>query len=117
MAEKSLMFYKEYDEFDEKAAKKNLKEASLEPLEMMRDKFKALDEWSKEPLHQIILGTAEALELKLGKVAQPLRVALSGTSVSPALDATLFLLGKELSIKNINRGIDYIKNRILQQES
>jgi len=117
MAEKSLMFYKDYDEFDEKAAKKNLKAAGLEPLELMLTKFEALENWSKEPLHQVILDTAEVLELKLGKVAQPLRVALSGTSVSPALDATLFLLGKDKCLKNIKRGIEYIKNRIVAQES
>ena len=117
MAEKSLMFYNDYEEFDDKAAKKNLKQAGLEPLELLITKFEALDDWSKEPLHQVILDTAETLDLKLGKVAQPLRVALSGTSVSPALDATLFLLGKEKCLKNIKRGINYIKNRILVQES
>ena len=54
MAEKSLMFYNDYDEFDEKAAKKNLKAAGLEPLELMLAKFEALDDWSKGPLHQVI---------------------------------------------------------------
>ena len=116
MAEKSLMFYQNYDEFDEKAAKKNLKAAALEPLEMMLAKFEQLNDWTKEPLHQVILITAEALELKLGKVAQPLRVALSGTSVSPALDATLFLLGKETSLKNIKKAIDFIKVKIVEQQ-
>lgn len=109
MAEKSLMFYQDYDEFDEKAAKKNLKPTALPPLELMLEKFENLSDWTKEPLHQVVLDCAERLELKLGKVAQPLRVALSGTSVSPAIDATLFLLGKEKSLKNIKKAIDYIK--------
>jgi glutamyl-tRNA synthetase len=117
MAEKSLLFYNDYDEFDEKAAKKNLKAAALEPLEMMLSKFEALSDWSKEPLHQVILDTAESLDVKLGKVAQPLRVSLTGTSVSPSLDATLYLLGKELCVKNIKRGIEFIKNKISAQES
>lgn len=109
MAEKSLLFYQDYDEFEEKAAKKNLKQAALEPLQIMLEKFEQLNDWSKEPLHQVVLDTAEALELKLGKVAQPLRVALSGTSASPAIDATLFLMGKERCLKNIKKSIDYIK--------
>lgn len=109
MAEKSLLFYQDYDEFEEKAAKKNLKQAALEPLQIMLEKFEQLNDWSKEPLHQVVLDTAEALELKLGKVAQPLRVALSGTSASPAIDATLFLMGKERCLKNIKKAIDYIK--------
>jgi glutamyl-tRNA synthetase len=113
MAEKSEIFYCDYDEFEEKAAKKNLKAAALEPLQMMLDKFESLSDWTKEPLHQVILETAEKLDLKLGKVAQPLRVALSGTSVSPAMDATLFLLGKETCIKNIKRAIEHIKTKIV----
>jgi len=116
MAEKSLLFYQDYEEFDEKAAKKNFKAAALEPLEMMLAKFEELTDWSKEPLHQVVLDTAEALELKLGKVAQPLRVALSGTSVSPAIDATLFILGKETSVKNIQKAIAFIKLKILAQQ-
>lgn len=116
MAEKSLLFYHNYEEFDEKAAKKNLKQSALEPLEMMKSKFAALSDWTKEPLHQVVLDTAEGLELKLGKVAQPLRVALSGTSVSPAIDATLFLMGREVCLKNIQRAIEYIKNKTISQE-
>lgn len=116
MAEKSSLFYQDYEEFDEKAAKKNLKAAALEPLETMLAKFEALNDWTKEPLHQVVIGTAEALELKLGKVAQPLRVALSGTSVSPAIDATLFILGKETTLKNIQKAIEYIKLKIVAQQ-
>lgn len=116
MAEKSSLFYQDYEEFDEKAAKKNLKAAALEPLETMLAKFEALNDWTKEPLHQVVIGTAEALELKLGKVAQPLRVALSGTSVSPAIDATLFILGKETTLKNIQKAIEHIKLKIVAQQ-
>jgi glutamyl-tRNA synthetase len=116
MAEKSLVFYNDYDNFDEKAAKKNLKAVALEPLKIMLDKFQQLPEWSKESLHQVIIDTAESLDVKLGKVAQPLRVSLTGTSVSPSLDATLFLLGREKSLRNIQRGIDLINTKISAQE-
>ncbi len=117
MAEKSMIFYTDYENFDEKAAKKNLKAGALEPLEMMLTEFEQLTQWKKESLHQVILETAESFDLKLGKVAQPLRVALTGTSVSPALDATLFLFGRDKCLNNIIRAIAFIKNRILTQES
>jgi len=117
MAEKSLLFYNDYEEFDAKPAQKNLRPVALEALQMMLAKFEQLEDWSPEPLHQVILTTAETLELGLGKVAQPLRVALTGTSVSPALDATLFLLGRDLCLKNVQKGIDFIKNRIDAQKS
>ncbi len=116
MAEKSLLFYNDYDEFDEKAAKKNLKAVAVEPLNIMLGKFQQLPEWSKEALHQVIIETAETLDVKLGKVAQPLRVSLTGTSVSPSLDATLFLMGRETCLRNIQRGIDFINNKISAQE-
>lgn len=109
MVEKSEIFYKNYETFDEKAAKKNLKPNVLDVLEKLKSGFAALNEWQKEPLHQVVIQTAESMELKLGKVAQPLRVALTGTNVSPAIDATLFLLGREKSLANIDRAIDYIK--------
>lgn len=117
MAEKSLIFYKDYEHFEEKAAKKNLKSDALDALSTLKAGFEALEVWEKEPLHQVVLTTAEKLDLKLGKVAQPLRVALTGSSVSPAIDATLYLLGREKSLANIERAIDYIKSNSGESET
>jgi glutamyl-tRNA synthetase len=55
---------------------------------------------------------AESMELKLGKVAQPLRVAISGAGVSPAIDITLSLLGREKTLSRMARAIDYIKEKV-----
>jgi len=117
MADKSVIFYRPYEDFEEKAAKKNLKAAALQPLKVMREGFASLETWEKEPLHQVVLDTAEQLDMKLGKVAQPLRVALTGSSASPAIDATLYLLGRDQSLQNIDRAIDYIELRIQQSET
>lgn len=108
MVEKSVIFYQNYEAFDEKAAQKNLKPAAIEPLVQLKAGFAALEDWEKEPLHQVVLQVAETLDLKLGKVAQPLRVALTGTTISPSIDATLYLLGREKSLANIDRALDYI---------
>jgi len=70
--------------------------------------FTAMEEWDGEALHQIVLETAQAMDLKLGKVAQPLRVAISGQAATPAIDVTLSLLGRSKTLARIQRAIDFI---------
>jgi glutamyl-tRNA synthetase len=111
MADASLYFYQDFTEYDEKAAKKNFKLAAIEPLQALLDAFNGVDEWQGEALHEIVLQTAETLELKLGKVAQPLRVAVCGTGMSPSIDVTLSLLGREKTLKRLERAINYIKEK------
>jgi glutamyl-tRNA synthetase len=109
MASVSRYFYQEFDEYDAKAAKKNFKQGADEVLQYLMNEFSALAVWDGEKLHQIVLDTAENMELKLGKVAQPLRVAVSGAGVSPAIDVTLSLLGREKTLARMARAIAYIK--------
>ena len=108
MAAISEFFYRDFDEFDAKSAKKNLKAAARAPLERLRGALEALADWQPEPLHQLVKDVAEALELNLGKVAQPLRVALAGRAASPGIDVTLYLVGREASLRRIDRALDYI---------
>ncbi|MEF3076177.1 glutamate--tRNA ligase [Methylobacter sp. Wu1] len=111
MAAASVYFYKDFDSYDEKAAKKNFTAGTEEVLARLHDEFSAIAEWEGEKLHQIVINLAEEMELNLGKVAQPLRVAVSGTSVSPAIDVTLSLLGKEKTLSRILRAINFIKTQ------
>ncbi len=76
------------------------------------DEFSKLEQWDGEKLHQIVLDAVEVLALKLGKVAQPLRVAISGSGVSPAIDVTLALLGREKTLARMSRAIEFIKEKI-----
>ncbi len=109
MAQNSAFFYRDFDNYDEKAARKNLKPAAVEPLADMLKNFKTLPDWSSEAIHKVILETAELRELKLGKVAQPLRVAVAGGPVSPPIDITLELLGQERTVQRIERAIAWIE--------
>jgi glutamyl-tRNA synthetase len=111
MAEISAFFYRDYDEFDEKAAKKNLKAAAREPLQKLRAELETLGDWKPEPLHQLVKDVAESLDLKMGKVAQPLRVAVVGRAASPGIDVTLHLVGREACLRRIDRALDYIEKR------
>jgi len=112
MAENSRCFYLDFEGFDVKAAKKNLKAAAAEPLEKIRHLLSELEIWDAEPIHEIVKETAEILDLKLGKVAQPLRVAATGTAISPPIDITLELIGQERVLQRIDMALEYIQQRV-----
>jgi glutamyl-tRNA synthetase len=109
MAEGSRFFFEEVKGYDPQAAAKNLTADVLPALMTLREKLVALSEWSAAALHDALNSTAEGLGLKLGKLAQPLRVAVSGGGVSPPIDATLELLGRDKSLARLDRALEYIK--------
>ncbi len=111
MAEISAFFYKDYDEFDATAAKKNLRPVARVPLETMRQRLEVQQEWTAESLHSLVQEVSDELELKMGKVAQPLRVAVVGRAASPGIDVTLHLVGQEACLRRIDRALEYIQQR------
>jgi glutamyl-tRNA synthetase len=115
MAEISAFIYQDFDEFDPVAAKKHLRPAARVPLERMREALAELQEWIPEALHAQVDEVSESLELKMGKVAQPLRVAVVGRAASPGIDVTLYMVGKEACLRRIDRALEFIRRREEQQ--
>jgi len=111
MAEISTFFYRDFEDYEADAAKKFLKAAAREPLERLRDALASVQQWEPDILHQVVKDVAETLGLKLGKVAQPLRVAVVGRAASPGIDHTLHLVGSEACLRRIDRALDYIMQR------
>ncbi len=109
LAEISAFYYKDFDEFDEKTAKKAFKAAAIEPLEKAREKIAALEEWSREGLHGCIHQTVEELGIGMGKLGMPLRLAVTGGSPAPDLDLTLYLIGREAALRRIDKALEYIR--------
>ncbi|MGB4498373.1 MAG: glutamate--tRNA ligase [Methylococcaceae bacterium] len=109
MANASRYFYQEFENYEEKSAKKAFGEGSDNVLAELKTAFSDLQNWEKEALHDVVKNTAEKLELGLGKVAQPLRVAICGSGVSPSIDITLALLGKEKTLARLQRAISHIQ--------
>jgi glutamyl-tRNA synthetase len=103
LAQQSRYFYEEYEAIDEAAAKKHLKAAAREPLALIRTKLAALDSWETEALHQVIQDTATELNLGMGKVGMPLRVAVTGVGQSPSIDAVMQLIGKERVLARLDK--------------
>ncbi|MEL0630643.1 glutamate--tRNA ligase [Psychromonas aquatilis] len=111
LASSSRYFYEDYEDFDATAAKKHLRPVAKEALVLVQSKLQASDDWSTENLHKIIEDTATELEVGMGKVGMPLRVAITGAGQSPSLDVTLALIGKERSVERISRAIAFIEAR------
>jgi len=109
MAENSLFFFRDVTEYEEKAAKKNLTPESASLLEAVRSRLAELPEWRAPDIHVAIQAVAEGNGVGLGKVAQPLRVAVSGGSVSPPIDVTLEILGREKTLERIDRAVEFAR--------
>ncbi|MCU7784498.1 glutamate--tRNA ligase [Lelliottia amnigena] len=115
IAESCRYFYEEFDAFDADAAKKHLRPVARQPLEVVRDKLAAITEWTAENVHHAIQATADELEIGMGKVGMPLRVAVTGAGQSPGLDVTVHAIGKSRSVARINKALDFIAERESQQ--
>ncbi len=110
LVEQSRPFYADYDDFDPGAAKKHLRPVSAKPLTAVRARL-ADCEWTPEALGETVSATAEALGIGMGKIGQPLRVALMGHGSSPSIDRTLWLMGRERTLARIDRALAFIEQR------
>ncbi|WP_127470904.1 glutamate--tRNA ligase [Thiomicrorhabdus aquaedulcis] len=111
MANGSIYFYSDFDEFEADAAKKHLRPVAAEALQVVYSQFEALSEWDAESIHNAINTTAEELGVGMGKVGMPLRVAITGGGQSPAIDATAELIGKARCLTRIKMALAYIEKR------
>jgi glutamyl-tRNA synthetase len=105
MAERARVWYAPIAEWDEKAVAKHLKNDSAVAV-LNEAKTLLVDaEWKPEPIHLAIEQIAAKLELGMGKIAQPLRVAMTGTQVSPSIDHTIYLAGRAEALRRIDDAI------------
>lgn len=103
MAERSRYFYEEVTFTDEMKA--HLAAESVAALQLVRDALAALNDWTKEAVHGIIAEAAEKSGLKMGKVAQPLRVLMTGGTVSPPIDLTIILIGRDRVLTRLDQAL------------
>ncbi|HEX5418470.1 MAG TPA: glutamate--tRNA ligase [Gammaproteobacteria bacterium] len=111
MAEQAHGYYEEYEEFDAKSATAHLRPVARPLLTGVREALAGLEEWTEGATQQAVEQVAEAHRVKLGKVAQPLRVALTGRAASPGIGTTLVLVGKARTLERIDRALVYIDER------
>ena len=98
-----LFLKKEEIEYDDEAVKKVLlKSDGLTVLALVRDKLAAMDEFTEEAIENMLRSLSEEKQLGLGKVAQPLRVAICGCTISPPIFDSVQMLGKEETLRRID---------------
>lgn len=100
MANMAMIFYQDFVVYNEDARLKFLGAAAQPVLAELANCFEDCN-WQTQEIHTVIKSVAAKLDLKMGKVAQPLRVAVTGGTVSPSIDATCFLLGRERCISRL----------------
>jgi glutamyl-tRNA synthetase len=101
MAHNSRFFFTDAIEIDPKARAKHLGADALPLLGQVRERLAALAHWDASTINAALNELAAQSQLGLGKIAQPLRVAVTGTAVSPPIDATLALLGRSRTLARI----------------
>jgi glutamyl-tRNA synthetase len=101
MASASRYFFGEGITLDEKAVTKHLTAEARDLLKILQQRLEALPEWSRVSVHSALEALAAEQAVGLGKIAQPLRVAVTGGTISPPIDLTLELLGRERSLARL----------------
>ena len=111
MAASARYCYEDFEVIEPKAAKKNLRPVILEPLRAARDELAGLAEWSRASISQTIEDVASKFELNMGKLGQPIRVAVTGGPVSPPIDVTLRLVGQKRTMERLDKALEMIAER------
>jgi len=111
MAASARYCYADFDEIDPGAAKKNLRPVVLEPVKACREALAGISSWEQAAIEQAIREVAESHGLGMGKVGQPIRVAVTGGAVSPPLDVTVWLIGQTRVLQRLDHAIELIEAR------
>ena len=107
MAERARIWYAPIGDWDEKAVAKHLRaDGAAELLRAAHEKFAMVKDWSPSTIHAAIEELANERGIGMGKIAQPLRVAITGTQVSPSIERTVYLAGRDEALRRIDDAID-----------
>ena len=105
MAQKALCYYKDFEGYDPKAVKKWIKDGSVEILQSAYDLLSSAKNWESAELDKALEALASEKGVGMGAVGQPLRIALTGSSVSPGIGDTLVLCGRDRALLRIQKAI------------
>ena len=112
MAEGALFYFQEDMTYEEKGDKKFLKPASLALLEDLHSRIEEWTDFSEKGLEELFIAFMDENQIKLGKIAQPLRVALTGKTASPGIFEVMDALGKEKILARIRKAVDHIQKKV-----
>jgi len=105
MAVNSVFFFRPPESYDEKAVRKHVNAEIISLLATASEELSALGDWTAPAIHALVSDLAVRKNLPLGKLAQPLRLAVCGGTVSPPIDATLAILGREQTLTRLGKAL------------
>ena len=111
MAEASVYFYRDFESYETNAARRHLRPVAHGPLANLRSAFADLPAWTAPEIAAAVERVAGEERIGLGKLGQPLRVAVTGRGVSPPFDVTCALVGRERTLARLDRALDFMRAR------
>lgn len=112
MAQTTQFYFQAPAQYQDKDVNKHFKAQTADILAALLERSRALSSWSGQAMHDVVQAVAEQFEVGMGKVGQPVRVALSGAGNTPSLDVTLDLVGREQAEARLAAAIDWIRANI-----
>jgi len=109
MSRQALFYFRDDFEYEEKPARKFLKASAVAPLKLLTEKLATASDFSEAGLETVFKAVMDETGLKLGKIAQPVRVALTGRSASPGIFEIVSIIGRERVLARLKRAIDHIE--------
>ena len=107
MAEKAKCYYTNISEYDAAGVKKWIKEGSVEILNKSYEVLEKLTSWDAVQIDKALEDLAASLDIGMGKVGQPLRLAMTGTPTSPGIGDTMLLVGRERTLSRIKQAVEH----------
>ncbi len=109
MAQQAACYFRDEIGYDEEAAAKHLTAAADPVLRAAVEALEGVEDWRVPVLEALIKDLVKAQGIKFPMLAQPLRVALTGSTASPSIDTTLALVGRERSLVRLQKAISFIE--------
>ena len=111
MAQSVWYAYRDFEDFDATAAKKHLRPVVFDAMSDVRLALEELNQWGAGTIQAAIQMTADKHGIKFGKLGQPLRVAVTGGGISPPIDVTMAVVGRDRCLRRIGRALDFMGDR------
>lgn len=111
LVESARFCYEDFDDFEPKSAKKHLRPVILEPMISARNALAALQDWNRDSIARTIETVASDFDINMGKLGQPIRIAVTGGPVSPPIDTTVWLVGQARSVERLGKALEFIRAR------
>ena len=111
MADDAGFYFTDTVSYDDKAARKLFKPASLKPLSLLLEQLETINEFKATDLENAFKAVMKKTGLKLGKIAQPVRLALTGKTASPGIFEIVEIIGKDKVLSRIRDAIKFIADR------